>query len=162
MFVGQMVSPPHPNVTGGSVTSSTSFTATPYYDKPPASPMDTSDNNINNHSVSSTNTGITCTKEERLKMGFQLCVPFYNYLMFIVSIILGPMSRNTSVINIVHTSTPNKSPGTSGLPIAHSKSHLSQQQQQSTHSKSTPASGQQPDQNNVNKNIVADEATKNR
>ena len=82
--------------------------------------------------------------------------------MFIVSIILGPMSRNTSVINIVHTSTPNKSPGTSGLPIAHSKSHLSQQQQQATHSKSIPASGQQPDQNNVNKNIVADEATKNR
>ena len=82
--------------------------------------------------------------------------------MFIVSIILGPMSRNTSVINIVHTSTPNKSPGTSGLPIAHSKSHLSQQQQQATHSKSTPAPGQQPDQNNVNKNIVADEATKNR
>jgi hypothetical protein len=90
--------------------------------------MDTSDNNINNHSVSSTNT--------------------------------GPMSRNTSVINIVHTSTPNKSPGTSGLPIAHSKSPLSQQQQQATHSKSTPASGQQPDQNNVNRNVVADEATK--
>ena len=74
MFVGQMVSPPHPNVTGGSVTSSTSFTATPYYDKPPASPMDTSDNNINNHSVSSTNTGITCTKEELLKMDSQLSV----------------------------------------------------------------------------------------
>ena len=88
MFVGQMVSPPHPNVTGGSVTSSTSFTATPYYDKPPASPMDTSDNNINNHSVSSTNTGITCTKEEILKMDSQL-------MCFFLLLIIVPYLNNS-------------------------------------------------------------------
>ena len=55
MFGGQMVSPPHPN----AVTSSTSSAATSFYDKPPASPMDTSDNNISSHSISSTIAGTT-------------------------------------------------------------------------------------------------------
>ena len=55
MFVGQMVSPPHPNATSASVSSSSA--AAYVYDKPPASPMDTSDNNISSHSISSTNAG---------------------------------------------------------------------------------------------------------
>ena len=57
MFSGQMVSPPHPN-TAGNVTSSTSSSASAsLYDKPPASPMDTSDNNISSHSISSSVVG---------------------------------------------------------------------------------------------------------
>ena len=58
MFGGQMVSPPHPNA-AGAVTSSTSSAAASLYDKPPASPMDTSDNNISSHSISSTIAGTT-------------------------------------------------------------------------------------------------------
>ena len=57
MFSRQMVSPPHPN-TAGNVTSSTSSSASAsLYDKPPASPMDTSDNNISSHSISSSVVG---------------------------------------------------------------------------------------------------------
>ena len=57
MFSGQMVSPPHPNA-AGNVTSSTSSSASAsLYDKPPASPMDTSDNNISSHSISSSVVG---------------------------------------------------------------------------------------------------------
>jgi hypothetical protein len=64
MFGGQMVSPPHPNA-AGAVTSSTSSGGTSYYDKPPASPMDTSDNNISSHSISSTIAGTTISTSFR-------------------------------------------------------------------------------------------------
>ena len=64
MFSGQMVSPPHPN-TAGNVTSSTSSSASAsLYDKPPASPMDTSDNNISSHSISSSVVGKKSTTKE--------------------------------------------------------------------------------------------------
>ena len=59
MFVGQMVSPPHLNTASSAVTSTTSSAAASLYDKPPASPMDTSDNNISSHTISSTVSGNT-------------------------------------------------------------------------------------------------------
>jgi hypothetical protein len=118
MFGGQIVSPLHPNA-AGAVTSSTSSAAASLYDKPPASPMDTSDNNISSHSISSTIAGCT--------------------------------SRNTSVVNIVHTSTPNKSPGSS----THIKIRSPASQQQATPKSATVVS-QQQQQNNVNKNIMSD------
>ena len=50
---GQMVSPPHPSTAAATVTSSTAS----LFDKPPASPMDTSDSSISTNSISSSNAG---------------------------------------------------------------------------------------------------------
>ena len=73
--------------------------------------------------------------------------------------VLGCSGRNTSVVNIVHTSTPNKSPGSSGVASANARSPASQQHQPNT-SRSTPMLSQQP--TNVNKNIVTETKDKNR
>ena len=73
--------------------------------------------------------------------------------------VLGCSGRNTSVVNIVHTSTPNKSPCSSGIASANARSPASQQHQPNT-SRSTPMLSQQP--TNVNKNIVTETKDKNR